>query len=180
VTRARRLLLVSAAAGAWTAALVGAWELVQLRYRWEDAAVVQASSGMYAFGDSVLLLALMGVLSLPAIWLLFRALRDLDGFWQLVSWSGLSWAALAPASVAVRAVAAAARGSASLGLADAFAVVRLLASPASIPGLALAWWACRHPASRRRLRWAVALDVAGLAAFAVWMAWALLRARALR
>jgi hypothetical protein len=55
------------------------------------------------------------------------------------------------------------RGSA-LGLADAFAVLRLLVSPASLPALAVAAWACIHPPSTRRLRWAAALELAGVLA----------------
>ena len=180
MTPGRRLLLVAAAFAALAAALAAGWELVQLRYRWEDPAVVAASSGMSAFGDSVVFLAVIGVLSLPAGWLLFRALRDLDGFWRVLSWSGLSWAALAPASVLVRVAARAGPGAGPLPLLDALAIVRLLASPASLPGLVLAAYGCRHPPSTRRLRWAVALDAAGLAAFALWLGWALLRARSLR
>jgi hypothetical protein len=181
MSRARRLLLLAAATAAFAGVVVAAGALVALRYRSVDPAVVTASSGMYAFGDSVLFLAVIGAMSLPAGWLVLRALRDLDGFWRAISWAGLSWAALAPASVAIRAVSTAAPGAAApLQLAEALAIVRLFASPASLPGLVLAAWSCRHPPSTRRLRWAVALDGAGLAALALWLGWTLLRARALR
>jgi hypothetical protein len=177
----RRLLLVGVSLAGFAAAGAVATALVQLRYRWIDPAEAQASGGMYAFGDLILWLAVVGVLSLPPTWLLFRALRDVEWVWRLASWSGLIWAALAPAGVLVR-LADALRGPAFavaplpvFQVADALSLLRLLASPASLPGLAVAWWACGHPPSRRRLRWAVALEASGVAAYAIWVVWALAR-----
>jgi hypothetical protein len=189
VSRARRTLFVALAVAGWIGALALAHWIVQLRYLWEDPAVVAASSGMYAFGDAIMEVTVAAVLSIPATWMLFRAVRDLDGFWRLASWAGLAWAACAPTSVAIRvlvAVAARAAGGPPVpgrpelsvaAVADVLAVLRLLASPASLPGLALAWWACVHEPSTRRLRWAVWLELAGTVAGALWLVWALSRAR---
>jgi hypothetical protein len=183
MTRPRRLLLVGIALAGYGAAFAATHALVQLRYRWIDPADAQASGGMYAFGDLILELAVVGVLSLPPTWLLLRALRDVEWMWRLASLCGLCWAALAPAGILVRLVEAtagpafAAAPPRAFQVADALSVLRLIASPASLPGLAVAWWACGHPPSRRRLRWAVALEASGVAAYALWMVWALARAR---
>jgi hypothetical protein len=179
MSRRRRVLLLGLAVAGFAGALALAHWIVQLRYRWEDPAVVTASSGMYAFGDAIAELTLTAVLSLPASWLVFRAVRDLDGFWKLVSWAGLAWAACAPASVAIR-VLHAVGGDASpqtMVVSDVLAVLRLLSSPASLPGLAVGWWVCVHEPSRRRLRWAVWMELAGSVATALWFVWALSRAR---
>jgi hypothetical protein len=183
MTRQRRLLLVGAALAGFVVAAAAASALVQLRSRWIDPADAQASAGMYGFGDLILWLGVVGVLSLPATWLLFRALRDVEWVWRIASWSALFWAALAPAGVLIRladALGSPAAPSAPLPafqVADALSVLRLIASPASLPGLAVAWWACGHPPSRRRLRWAVALEASGVAAYATWVVWALARSR---
>lgn len=175
--RSRRAVLLGVALAGYAAAFAGAGWLVALRYRWEDPAAVSASSGMYAFGDLVWGLAFLGVLSIPATAVLLRALRDLEGFWRALSWGGLCWAALAPAALAIR-LANTVVGLPQAALAaDAFAVLRLLASPASLPALVIAWWACGPAPARRRLRLAVLLEASGVAGYAVWLLWAVLRAR---
>lgn len=182
MTRARRALLVAAAAGGEALALAGAWAIVVLRYRWDDPAAAAASAGMYAFGDSVLVLAGFGVLSLAPTWLLFRALRDLDGFWRALSWAGLGWAALAPIAATLWLLASLGAGPGASTApprvaAEGLSLLRLLATSTSLPALALAWWACRHPPSTRRLGLAIALEAAGLLGFFAWSGWSLLRAR---
>lgn len=182
MTRRRRALLVGIAALGYVAAFAATHALVMLRYVWEDPAAVDASQGMYAFGDFTAELAVVGVLSLPPTWLLLRAVRDLEGFWRALSWTGLAWAALVPLAVAIRAAEAfagpalARRVPSAIVLADIFALVRLLATPAALPGLAVACWACAPGPSRRRLLWAVGFEGAGVAAYALWIAWALLHA----
>lgn len=181
MSRTRRLVLVAAAVAGWGAALVAAYALVQLRYRWEDPASAAASSGARAFGDVTLILAAFGVLSIPATWALLRAVRDVDVAWRALSWAGLGWAALAPASLAVRFLAALPKGesagawTAPLEAANAYAFIRLLATPACLPALGVAWWACRHAASTRRLRWAFAFEAAGLGGLVAFLGAALLR-----
>lgn len=183
VTGARRGLLVGTAAAGYVAALAATHALVMLRYRWVDPAAAAASQGMYAFGDLIAELGVVGVLSLAPTWLLLRALRDVGGFWRLVSWAGLSWALLAPVAIAIRIVEAlagpgsAARAPSLLVAADVFAVLRLLATPAALPGLAIACWACAPGPARRRLLWATGLEASGVAAYALWIGWAILRGR---
>jgi hypothetical protein len=181
MSRTRRLLLVVAALAGWAAALVAAYVLVQLRYRWGGPASAAASSGARAFGDVTLILAVFGVLSLPATWALLAALRDAAAAWRALSWSGLAWTAVAPVSLVVRFVAALPRGDAAgpwtvpLEAANAYAFIRLLATPALVPAIALAWWVCRDDASARRLRWAFAFEAAGLGGLVAFLGAALLR-----
>jgi hypothetical protein len=70
------------------------------------------------------------------------------------------------------------RAAPVLQIAHAASVLRLLAAPAALPGLAVGAWACAHAAPRRRLRWATGLEAVGAVSCGLWIAWALLRARA--
>jgi hypothetical protein len=183
MTRARRALLVALALGGWAAAFAATQAIVALRYRFADPVAVAGSPGMWAFGDLVEGIVLFGALSVPGTWLLLRALRDADAFWGAVSWVGLAWAALAPLALALELLTALSAGRAirsappALQVASALAVVRLLTTPAALPGLAVGWWACAHAGPRRRLRWATGLEAVGAVSCGLWLAWALLRAR---
>jgi hypothetical protein len=67
-----------------------------VRGRMHDPADVAASSGMYAFGDSLVFLAAVAVFSVPSMFLLFREVAKLQGLWKVLAWLCLSWALTAP------------------------------------------------------------------------------------
>lgn len=71
----------------------------------------QASDGMYAFGDSLVFLAALGVASLPATGTALVFLRGCRFFWLALSAAGAAWAA-----------------------AGGLALFALLAAPAAAPG----------------------------------------------
>lgn len=169
--------LALAAAG-YVLSFVLSFGVVQLRYLFLDPAVVEASSGMYAFGDLLWGLLLGGLLSLVPTWLLLRALGDDARLRGLLSWACLAWAATAPVSPVMLFLGA---GGASrrpldqaLLLLHVLSVLRGVVIPGSLLALGLAWWFCREPAPRGRVAAALALELCGLLGVAAWLAKALL------
>ena len=173
-TRARLAL----AATGYVLSFVLSFGVVQLRYLFLDPAVVEASSGMYAFGDLLGGLLLGGLFSLVPTWFLLRALANDPGLQGLLSWAGLAWAATAPVSPVMLFLGA---GGASRGPLDqallllhVLSVLRGVVIPGSLLALGLAWWLGREPAPRRRVAAALALELGGLLGVAAWLAKALL------
>lgn len=77
----------------YVAAIVVAFAVVYIYILATDNPDRQASSGMYAFGDSLLFLAVLGVASLPATAAALVFLRGCRVFWGVLSVLGLALAA---------------------------------------------------------------------------------------
>ena len=77
----------------YLAAIVVAGVVVHLYILATDSPDRVASGGMYAFGDSLLFLAVAGVASLPATGAALVFLRAYRPFWTALSVAGVAWAA---------------------------------------------------------------------------------------
>lgn len=106
----------------YLAAIVVAIAVVYLYILATDSPDRQASGGMYAFGDSLLFLAVAGVASLPANGAALVFLRPYRPFWTALSAAGAAWAAT-----------------------GGLALVALLAPPAAAPGSWLQMFADLSP-----------------------------------
>lgn len=77
-----------------------AWTAVWLRLQATQGPVAQASSGMYAFGDSVLGVGVFGLLEVVPLALALYWLRPVTRFWSVLLWGAMplaltGWLALA-------------------------------------------------------------------------------------
>ena len=96
----------------YVAAIVVAFAVVYIYILATDNPDRQASSGMYAFGDSLLFLAVLGVASLPATAAALVFLRGCRFFWIALAATGAAWAATGGLAL-LALVAAPAAGSGS-------------------------------------------------------------------
>lgn len=119
-----------------------------------------ASGGMYAFGDSLLFLAVFAAAAIPATGAAFYFLRPVRWFWQASAFGAVAVAVTGLAAGVILLVAArAAPGSAWHGW-DALGVLRILAAPGFALGFLLA--ALFAPAWSFRLVFLAATAVEGL------------------
>jgi hypothetical protein len=107
---------VGIVAGGYAGAFGIAAVVVAVHVAWTSGPAAQASSGMFAFGDSLLFLAIFGVAAIPATCGALFFLRPCLAFWRV-----LSVAALVTAATAVVAVIGFLGGSP--------AILRLLVAP---------------------------------------------------
>ena len=124
-------------AGGFAAAWIAASATVAFRVARMDASAAQASSGMYAFGDSLLFLAVFGVVALVPSGLALSLLRDHGRVWAVISALGLAIAVTGVAAATLFAVSRHAPPSTLATLAG-FSVLRMLVAPL----LALAFLVC--------------------------------------
>jgi hypothetical protein len=131
---------------------------------------VDASAGMYAFGDGLLFLAVFSVGSIPPTCLALFFLRPFHAFWP-----SLSIAALALAATSLSAVLIYAGAACGLVQSDfwqswaALAVLRMLASPLLATGFLLACFLAPRPSSRWALLAATGIEsIVGVYAVFQW------------
>jgi len=103
-----------------------------------------ASSGMYAFGDLLLGIAVFGAVALVPLALGLFWLRAVPRFWTVLAWGALAYAATGPLALVVSGWLRPETGLASL-LADA--------RVGSMPLSAFAWFVCAAFAPATRPRW---------------------------
>lgn len=84
----------------YAAAIVLAWIAVAMRFHYTSGAIRDASSGMYAFGDLILFLAVFTVLSLAPTATALYFLRSRPIFWTVLSTLALFLAATGLAALA--------------------------------------------------------------------------------
>lgn len=134
-------------AGGYAVAFLAASAAVALRVANTSGPVAQASSGMYAFGDSVLFVAVFGMLALVPTAAALFFLRPYDRFWQVLSVLALIVVLTGVAAAILFAVGRHAAAPSTLATWAAFSVLRILLAPL----LALAFLVCalfspnRHP-----------------------------------
>jgi hypothetical protein len=122
----------------YVAALIVASAAVVLRVAYTSGRDAQASSGMYAFGDSLLFIAVFGVAALIPTGAALVFLRPYRRFWHVLSGLGL---AVAVTSVVAAALFAAGRHTVEpspLATWAALSVLRILVAPL----LALTFFVC--------------------------------------
>ena len=150
----------------YVAAFLVAATGVAINVAWTAGPDRQASSGMAAFGDSLLFLALFGLAAvLPTAAGLFF-LRPYHLFWQVLAIAAVVIAATGLASLGVSVAARAAPAGPIIHSWSAFAVLRILVAPM----IALAFLVSGVFAPRRPARIALlAATVSEAIVFASWL-----------
>lgn len=162
------LRLLAVAAG-YLASFTVAGALVALRYLWADPADVDASSGMWAFGDVLWTLILGGLGSVVPTWLLLRTVSAYPRLMRALAWAGLTWSALAPPS-ALLLFFGPLLGALPL---HALALLRTMLMPGSVALFTLAAWLLRaEDTARGPLRLAVSFELLGLLGAGLWLLYA--------
>ncbi len=122
--------------GGYIAALLVASAAVGIRLAFTSGPDAQASSGMYAFGDLLLFVAVFAMAALPPTGAALFFLRPYRRVWTLLSACSLGAAVTGLAAVALFAVGRSA--AASLPALDGLLVLRILVAPL----LALTFFLC--------------------------------------
>ena len=142
---------------------------VAVRMALTDSPAAQASSGMLAFGDALLFLAVFGTLGLVPTFGAFLLLRRRPRFGAWLSAGGLLLAGTGLGALLLCLLATRGHRAPSLELLFFFAILRSLASPLAAAALGLATVIAPDHASRRRLLLAAAIEAPGLVyALAHW------------
>jgi hypothetical protein len=153
-------------AAGYVAAFVLAAGSVAIYAAWADSPERQASSGMSAFGDSLLFLALFGLASVPPTVAGLFFLRPYHSFWRVLAIAALVTAATGLASLGVCLASRAAGAGPALQSWSAFAVLRILLAPlVTLAFLLSGAFAPRRPA-RMALCGAAVMEVV---VFAFWL-----------
>jgi hypothetical protein len=154
MARMKRLLWI--VIGYVLAALIGA-VAVRMRHLGVDPRDVVASSGMWAFGDSMTSLIFGGGAALVPTFFLFRELRDRPGLWTAPSLVLLLWAVVGVIAAAIRFVPKTRGGT--LAMLDMVAVLRFLVAPLFAGLDAAGWLALPETRAKQRLGPAAALEM---------------------
>ena len=163
--RARNWLWV---VGGYVVAFLAATGVVYLR-EFHPPPDAMASSGMYAFGDSILFLVVFGVVAIVPTIMALHMLRSSRVFWNVFSFALLLLAATGPLAIVALAMdRPMAPGPMAPGP-GLFGSLRLIAAPLLAPGMLV----CTLPApagrARRILGVATTLEIATAAYFFVRM-----------
>jgi hypothetical protein len=124
----KSLVKIALVAGGFVAAFLLASAVVAIRVATTSGPDAQASSGMYAFGDAVLFVAVLGVSALVPTGAALFFLRSYRPFWTGLSALGLAVAVTGITAAILFAVGRHATAS-PLATWAAFSVLRILAAP---------------------------------------------------
>jgi hypothetical protein len=127
-------------AAGYVAAFLVASAAVAVRLATTSGPEASASSGMRAFGDSVLFVAVFGVLALVPTALALRFLRNCRPFWVGFAAAALAVAVTGVAAAVLYAVGRNATPPSPLATAAMFSVFRILVAPLVAPLLALGFF----------------------------------------
>ena len=153
-------------AAGYVAAVAVAAAAVAVNAAWTTGPDRQASSGMTAFGDSLLFLAVFALAAvLPTVGALV-ALRPYPLFWRIIAAAAVIVAATGLASLGICMVVRTAPAGSAIQSSSALAVLRILVAPV----FALAFLVCGVVAPLRPARIALAAaTVSEVVAFAAWL-----------
>jgi len=151
------LLKVGIVAGGYVAAFLLASLVVALRVAAEDPADVQASGGMYAFGDAMLFATVFGVAALVPTGAALFFLRTCRPVWAILSVAGLA-VALTGVAAAILFLAARHAVASPVSMWVALCVPRMLLSPPLALGFILCAVIARFRGARLVLLAAAALE----------------------
>jgi len=121
-------LKVAVVGGGYTAAFLIASAAVAIRVAMTSGPVAQASSGMYAFGDAFLFVAVFGVSALVPTGAALFFLRPYRHFWTVLSASGVA-VAVTGVTAAILFVVGRHAPPSPLATWAGFSVLRILAAP---------------------------------------------------
>ena len=125
----RPLAKIGVVAAGYIAAVILASAVVAVRVASTSGPDAQAASGMYAFGDAVLFVAVFGVAALVPTGAALIFLRPYRTFWYVMSGLGLTIALTSVAAAALYAFGRDAVQPAPLATWAAFSVLRILLAP---------------------------------------------------
>jgi hypothetical protein len=120
---------VALVAAGYVGAIILASAAVAVRVAQTSGPEAQAASGMYAFGDSILFVAVFGVAALVPTAIALVYLRPYRTFWNVVSALGLAIAVTSVAAVGLYAVGRNVAEPSPLALWGALSVLRILIAP---------------------------------------------------
>lgn len=115
-------------AAGYVGAVLVACAAVALYIAFTNSPARDASSGMYAFGDSLVFLAVFGLASVPATSAAFFFLRPHSWFWRILSILALAVAATAVAAAILYAAGRNRPAGPGLAWAD-YSILRLIVAP---------------------------------------------------
>jgi hypothetical protein len=153
-------------AAGYVGAFVVAAAVAMLNAAWTAGPDRQASSGMFAFGDSLLFLAVFGVAAVPPTGAGLFLLRPYHSFWRVLAVAALVVAGTGLASLGVCLMVRTPGASPVVRSWSAFAVLRILVAPL----VALAFLVSGAFAPLRPARIALcAATISEAAVFAYWL-----------
>ena len=147
----RPAVKVGVIAAGYVAAVLIAAAAVGVRVALTSGPDAQASSGMYAFGDALLFIAVFGVVALAPTAAALFLLRPYRRVWTALGICSLAVAVTGLAAVALFAIGRHAVAPAPLATWAGLSVLRILVAPL----LALASFVCAVLAPHRFARWAL-------------------------
>src|SRR4030095_1207550 len=133
-SRASKLSLV---AGGYLLAVLVAIAAVFLRVALTSDPNAQASSGMYAFGDSLLFIAVFSVAAVPPTGAALYFLRPYRAFWNVFSWLGVTVAVTGIVAAALFQCGRHAAEPSPLAALTSLSMLRLLIAPPLAMGFLL-------------------------------------------
>lgn len=122
----------------FVAAVLAAFAVVAINVAATSGPAGQASSGMYAFGDALLFLAVFGVAAVPPVGAALFFLRPHRRVWLVLSVAALAIAATGPGAFICHLAAQTADAGSTLHSVGAFAMLRILVAPLFALGFLLA------------------------------------------
>jgi len=158
-----KLALVAAGYGGAVLAALG---IVALYVASTSGPDRQTYGGMYAFGDSLLFLGVLGVAAVPATAAALFFLRPYLPFWRALAVAAVAIAATGLAALAVCVAARAASAGPALHSWSAFAVLRILVAPVIALAFLVSGAFAPRPAARIAL---CAATVSEAVVFAYWL-----------
>jgi hypothetical protein len=120
---------LSLVAGGYIAAIIVACAAVAIRVAHTSGPDAQAASGMYAFGDALLFIAVFGVTALFPTGAALFVLRPYRGFWHVISGLALAVAVTSVVAAALFASGRHAVAPSPLATWAALSVLRILIAP---------------------------------------------------
>jgi hypothetical protein len=156
-------LKVGLVSAGYVGAFLVASMVVAIRVANTSGPEAQASSGMYAFGDSVLFIAVFGVLALLPTGVALHWLRSFRGFWVVLSILGLCVAITGVVAAALFTLGRNAVAPSTLATGAAFSVLRILLAPVLVPVFLSAAFFTPYRAPRIALGVATVVELAVLA-----------------
>ncbi len=120
-------------AAGYVGAFLVAWATVAIRVANTNGPDAQAASGMYAFGDSLLFVAVFGVAALVPTGMALIFLKPYRTFWIVLSALGLCVAATGAGAVILYVTGRQAAAQSPLAAWSSLSVLRLLVAPVLAP-----------------------------------------------
>ena len=169
VSASRPIVRVALVVAGYVAAAIVASAAVAMNVAATSGPDRQGSSGMYAFGDSMLFLGVFGIAAIPATGAALYFLRSVRSFWRPTAILGLVIAGTGLVAAALYLVGRGNAPGSSLQVWAAFSVLRILVAP--LFGLAFFLAAVFAPTRSDRMTLLAATLIEAAAFGAVALTW---------